>query len=159
MSFSCYQHKDKAQNLGAQLVKSVASKTSDVAGDGTTTATVLTQAIAREGNKAVAAGFNPMDVKRGIDTAVAVVIEEIKKASKKISSQEEIAQVGTISSESQHNIHPQFQALPPEGVIRITLNLIAPPYLTSTGSLSFVFADFLPMTSFSGACEEDISYS
>ncbi len=115
--------KDKAQNLGAQLVKSVASKASDVAGDGTTTATVLTQSIAREGNKAVAAGFNPMDVKRGIDLAVAVTIEEIKKASKAISSQEEIAQVGTISANGDKDIGAQIalamEKVGKEGVVTV----------------------------------------
>ena len=95
---------DKYQNAGAQLVKSVASKTADVAGDGTTTATVLTQAIAKEGNKSVAAGMNPMDLKRGIDAAVEAVIEEIKKSSKNISSQDEIAQVGTISANGDKEI-------------------------------------------------------
>jgi chaperonin GroEL len=115
--------KDKAQNLGAQLVKSVASKTSDVAGDGTTTATVLTQAIAREGNKAVAAGLNPMDIKRGIDSAVNSIVEEIKKSSKKISSQEEIAQVGTISSNGDKEIGEKIavamEKVGKEGVITV----------------------------------------
>lgn len=115
--------KDKAQNLGAQLVKSVASKTADIAGDGTTTATVLTQAIAREGNKAVAAGFNPMDLKRGVDMAVNAVVEEIKKASKKISSQEEIAQVGTISSNGDAEIGGRIaeamEKVGKEGVITV----------------------------------------
>ena len=114
---------DKEQNLGAQLVKSVASKTADVAGDGTTTATVLTQAIAREGNKAVAAGFNPMDLKRGIDIAISAVIAEIQKSSKKISSQEEIAQVGTISSNGDKEIGEQIAAamkkVGKEGVITV----------------------------------------
>ncbi|MEE8122863.1 MAG: TCP-1/cpn60 chaperonin family protein, partial [Alphaproteobacteria bacterium] len=73
--------KDKFENMGAQMVREVASKTSDIAGDGTTTATVLAQAIVREGNKAVAAGMNPMDLKRGIDMAVAAVVEELKKRS------------------------------------------------------------------------------
>ncbi|MEY3106005.1 MAG: chaperonin GroEL, partial [Pseudomonadota bacterium] len=80
---------DKKQNVGAQLIKSVASKTNDTAGDGTTTATVIAQALAVEGNKYVAAGANPMDLKRGIDLAVSVVSEEIKKRSKKINSQQE----------------------------------------------------------------------
>lgn len=115
--------KDKAQNLGAQLVKSVASKTSDVAGDGTTTATVLTQAIAREGNRSVAAGLNPMDIKRGIDSAVNLIVEEIKKASKKISSQEEIAQVGTISSNGDKEIGEKIavamEKVGKEGVITV----------------------------------------
>src|SRR3982074_2623578 len=89
---------DKFENMGAQMVREVASKTSDIAGDGTTTATVLAQAIVREGAKAVAAGLNPMDLKRGIDLAVASVVQDIKSRSKKISTSEEIAQVGTISA-------------------------------------------------------------
>src|ERR1700726_2197077 len=89
---------DKFENMGAQMVREVASKTNDLAGDGTTTATVLAQAIVREGAKAVAAGMNPMDLKRGIDKAVAAVVEEIRKNSRKVTSNEEIAQVGTISS-------------------------------------------------------------
>ncbi|MGH8280007.1 MAG: chaperonin GroEL [Gammaproteobacteria bacterium] len=90
--------KDKLENMGAQMVKEVASKTSDSAGDGTTTATVLAQAIMREGLKAVAAGMNPMDLKRGIDKAVAVVTDELKKISKPSSDTKSIAQVGTISA-------------------------------------------------------------
>src|ERR671936_2472713 len=86
--------KDKFENMGAQMVKEVASKTSDVAGDGTTTATVLAQAIVREGMKFVAAGMNPMDLKRGIDKAVTAVVEELKKISKPCSTSKEIAQVG-----------------------------------------------------------------
>ena len=89
---------DRFENLGAQLIREVASKTNDKAGDGTTTATVLAQAIVVEGLKSVAAGMNPMDLKRGIDTAVAKVIEEIKATSKKVSANSEIAQVGTISA-------------------------------------------------------------
>jgi chaperonin GroEL len=89
---------DKFENMGAQMVKEVASKTADEAGDGTTTATVLAQAIVREGAKAVAAGMNPMDLKRGIDLAVGSVVEAIGKASKKVSTSAEIAQVGTISA-------------------------------------------------------------
>ena len=90
--------KDPFQNMGAQMVKEVASKTNDVAGDGTTTATILAQAIVCEGTKAVAAGLNPMDLKRGIDIAVSTVIESIKKDAKPVSSQEKIAQVATISA-------------------------------------------------------------
>jgi chaperonin GroEL len=89
---------DKFENMGAQMVREVASKTNDLAGDGTTTGTVLAQAIVREGAKAVAAGMNPMDLKRGIDLAVAAVVEDIKSRSKKVSTNDEIAQVGTISA-------------------------------------------------------------
>ena len=89
---------DKFENMGAQMVREVASKTSDVAGDGTTTATVLAQAIVKEGLKSVAAGANPMDLKRGIDLAVAAVVAELKKNAKKVTSNDEIAQVGTISA-------------------------------------------------------------
>jgi len=96
--------KDKFENMGAQMVKEVASKTSDVAGDGTTTATVLAQAIVREGMKFVASGMNPMDLKRGIDKAVGAVVEELKKISKPCSSSKEIAQVGSISANSDADI-------------------------------------------------------
>jgi len=96
--------KDKFENMGAQMVKEVANKTNDLAGDGTTTATVLAQAIVREGCKSVAAGMNPMDLKRGIDKAVEVVTEELKKMSKKVKSNEEIAQVGTISANGEREI-------------------------------------------------------
>ncbi len=89
---------DKFQNLGAQMVKEVASKTSDVAGDGTTTATVLAQAIFREGARMVAAGHNPMELKRGIEKGVEKVIESLKKMSKATKGQKDIAQVGTISA-------------------------------------------------------------
>ena len=89
---------DKFQNMGAQMIREVASKTADIAGDGTTTATVLAQAIVREGAKSVAAGMNPMDLKRGIDTAVEAVVKDIQSKSKKISKKEEIAQVATISA-------------------------------------------------------------
>src|SRR5438128_7132849 len=89
--------KDKFENMGAQMVKEVASNTSDEAGDGTTTATVLAQAIVREGLKAVAAGANPMDLKRGIDQAVNTAVEELQKLSKPCKAQKAIAQVGTIS--------------------------------------------------------------
>src|SRR5499433_1487853 len=95
---------DKFENMGAQMVREVASKTNDQAGDGTTTATVLAQAIVREGVKAVAAGMNPMDLKRGIDTAVEAIVEDVKKRSKKVSTSEEIAQVGTISANGDRTI-------------------------------------------------------
>ena len=95
---------DKFENMGAQMVREVASKTSDTAGDGTTTATLLAHAIVREGAKAVAAGANPMDLKRGIDLAVHEVVEELKKKSKKVTSSDEIAQVGTISANGDQTI-------------------------------------------------------
>ncbi|GAB6049615.1 chaperonin GroEL [Hydrogenophilus islandicus] len=96
--------KDKFENMGAQMVKEVASKTADVAGDGTTTATVLAQAIVREGMKYVAAGMNPMDLKRGIDKAVTAIVEELKAISKPCSTTKEIAQVGTISANADTSI-------------------------------------------------------
>src|SRR6202167_5274495 len=96
--------KDKFENMGAQMVKEVASNTSDEAGDGTTTATVLAQAIIREGLKAVASGRNPMDIKRGIDKAVLVTTEELKKLSKPFKDSKAIAQVGTISAIADESI-------------------------------------------------------
>src|SRR3984893_7084468 len=95
---------DKFENMGAQMLREVAQKTNDTAGDGTTTATVLAQAIVREGVKAVAAGLNPMDLKRGIDIAVAAVVEDVKKRSKKVSTNDEIAQVGTIAGNGERGI-------------------------------------------------------
>ena len=114
---------DKFENMGAQMVREVASKTSDLAGDGTTTATVLAQAIVREGVKAVAAGMNPMDLKRGIDMAVEAVVEDIKKRSKKVSTNDEIAQVGTISANGDREIGEMIakamQKVGNEGVITV----------------------------------------
>ena len=95
---------DRFENMGAQMVREVASRTSDMAGDGTTTATVLAQAIVREGVKAVAAGMNPMDLKRGIDMAVEAVVARLEKISKKVSTNAEIAQVGTISANNDREI-------------------------------------------------------
>src|SRR6266702_4202564 len=95
---------DKFENMGAQMVREVASKTNDTAGDGTTTATVLAQAIVREGAKAVAAGMNPMDLKRGIEIAVEAVVADLKRRSKKVKSNEEIGQVGTISANGDKTI-------------------------------------------------------
>src|SRR4026208_298031 len=95
---------DKFENMGAQMLREVASKTSDIAGDGTTTATVLAQAIVKEGAKSIAAGANPMDVKRGIDLAVNAVIAELKAKSKKITSNDEVAQVGTVSANGDNEI-------------------------------------------------------
>jgi chaperonin GroEL len=115
--------KDKLENMGAQMVKEVASKTSDVAGDGTTTATVLAQAILREGMKAVAAGMNPMDLKRGIDKAVHAAVEELKKQSKPCDDNKAIAQVGTISANSDEAIGniiaEAMQKVGKEGVITV----------------------------------------
>ncbi len=96
--------KDKFENMGAQMIREVASKTNDIAGDGTTTATVLAQSIVREGMKSVAAGMNPMDLKRGIDLAVSKVVDNISKRSKKIAGSSEIAQVGTISANGEEDI-------------------------------------------------------
>jgi chaperonin GroEL len=114
---------NKFQNMGAQMLREVASKTNDVAGDGTTTATVLAQAILREGSKAVAAGLNPMDLKRGIDKAVTAAVAEIKKKSKAISSQDEIAQVGTISANGDRQIGEKIadamKKVGKEGVITV----------------------------------------
>ena len=95
---------DKFENMGAQMVREVASKTNDIAGDGTTTATVLAQSIVREGAKAVAAGMNPMDLKRGIDLAVEAVVADLKKRAKKIKTSQEVAQVGTISANGEREI-------------------------------------------------------
>ncbi len=114
---------DKLENMGAQMVKEVSSQTSDVAGDGTTTATVLAQAMVREGLKAVAAGMNPMDLKRGIDRAVGAAVEELKKISRPCSDDKEIAQVGTISANSDNDIGniiaEAMQKVGKEGVITV----------------------------------------
>jgi chaperonin GroEL len=114
---------DKFENMGAQMVREVASKTSDVAGDGTTTATVLAQAIFREGSKLVAAGHNPMDLKRGIDKAVAAVVDELKKLSKSTRDSEEIAQVGTVSANGDETIGKMLaeamEKVGKEGVITV----------------------------------------
>jgi chaperonin GroEL len=114
---------DKFENMGAQMVREVASKTSTVAGDGTTTATVLAQAIVREGAKAVAAGMNPMDLKRGIDTAVAEAIKDIQARAKKVASSEEIAQIGTISANGDAEVGRMLaeamQKVGNEGVITV----------------------------------------
>ncbi|HWA43313.1 MAG TPA: chaperonin GroEL [Hypericibacter adhaerens] len=114
---------DKFENMGAQMVREVASKTNDMAGDGTTTATVLAQAIVREGVRAVAAGMNPMDLKRGIDLAVEAVVEDVQKRSKKVSTSDEIAQVGTISANGEREIGDMIakamQKVGNEGVITV----------------------------------------
>ncbi len=114
---------DKFENMGAQMVREVASKTSDIAGDGTTTATVLAQAIVREGAKAVAAGMNPMDLKRGIDRAVTAVVDELKKRSKKITTPAETAQVGAVAANGETEIGKMIseamQKVGNEGVITV----------------------------------------
>ena len=114
---------DKFENMGAQMVREVAQKTNDMAGDGTTTATVLAQAIVREGAKSVAAGMNPMDLKRGIDLAVAAVVKDIEKRAKKVGSSAEVAQVGTISSNGDSKIGKMIaeamQKVGNEGVITV----------------------------------------
>src|SRR6184192_783784 len=114
---------DKFENMGAQMVREAASKTSTVAGDGTTTATILAHAMVREGVKAVAAGMNPMDLKRGVDMAVDAVVKDIQKRSKKISTNDEIAQVGTISANGDSEIGRMLaEAMKPvgnEGVITV----------------------------------------
>src|SRR6202522_3411858 len=114
---------DKFENMGAQMVREVAQKTNDLAGDGTTTATVLAQSIIREGAKSVAAGMNPMDLKRGIDIAVAAVVKDIEKRSKKVESSAEVAQVGTISSNGDSKIGKMIaqamQKVGNEGVITV----------------------------------------
>jgi len=137
---------DKFENMGAQMVKEVASKTSDVAGDGTTTATVLAQAIYREGIKLVTAGHNPMELKRGIDKAVEKIIENLKKQSKPIKDQKEIAQVGSISANNDSTIGDiiaeAMDKVGKEGVITVeesktmetTLNVVEAWSLTAATS-------------------------
>ncbi|MDP6412219.1 MAG: chaperonin GroEL, partial [Arenicellales bacterium] len=115
--------KDKFENMGAQMVKEVASKTSDVAGDGTTTATVLAQSMLREGLKAVAAGMNPMDLKRGIDKAVIATVDALQSLSKPCADHKEIAQVGTVSANSDDSvgsiIAESMEKVGKEGVITV----------------------------------------
>ena len=117
---------DKFENMGAQMVKEVASRTNDEAGDGTTTATVLAQAIVREGLKSVAAGMNPMDLKRGIDLATSKIVSEIKSASRVVKDSDEVAQVGTISANGEAEIGQQIadamQKVGNEGVITVEEN-------------------------------------
>src|SRR3982074_3814137 len=114
---------DKFENMGAQMVKEVASKTSDVAGDGTTTATVVAQAIVKEGLKPVAPGANPMDLKRGVDLAVEAVVHELKSKSKKVTNNDEIAQVGTVSANGDDEVGKMIaeamEKVGKEGVITV----------------------------------------
>ena len=117
---------DKFENMGAQMVREVASKTNDVAGDGTTTATLLTQAIVREGTKAVAAGMNPMDLRRGVDAAVDAVVRDLSRRSRKINTDDEIEQVGTISANGDNTVGEMIasamKAVGKEGVITVEEN-------------------------------------
>ena len=123
--------KDKFENMGAQMVKEVASKTSDTAGDGTTTATILAQTIIEEGLKAVAAGMNPMDLKRGIDAGAKAIVEELKKKSKKINSNDEVKQVGTISAngdiEVGEHLAQAMEKVGNEGVITVSYTHLTLP--------------------------------
>ncbi len=132
---------DKFENMGAQLVREVASKTNDLAGDGTTTAVVLAQAIAREGGKAVAAGVNPMDLKRGVDKAVVALVAELEKRSKKISTPAETAQVGTISANGEADIgrmiSEAMQKVGKEGVITVEEAKIAQTELDVVEGMQF----------------------
>ena len=140
---------DKFENMGAQMVREVASKTSDIAGDGTTTATVLAAAIVKEGAKSVAAGMNPMDLKRGIDLAVEAIVEDLKRNSKKVTSNEEIAQVGTISANGDAEIGrflaEAMKKVGNEGVITVEeaspLAEMVPTWAIS--SLEVTFLEFL----------------
>src|ERR1700678_3203198 len=132
---------DKFENMGAQMVREVASKTNDDAGDGTTTATVLAQAIYREGAKIVAAGHNPMELKRGIDKAVTAVVEELKKMSKPIKDQKEVAQVGTISANNDPEIGKiiaeAMEKVGKEGVITVEESKIAETTLDVVEGMQF----------------------
>src|SRR5580698_3262471 len=110
---------DKFENMGAQMVREVASKTNDLAGDGTTTATVLAASIMKEGLKLVAAGMNPMDLKRGIDIAVTAVVKDIERRAKKVQSSDEIAQIGTIAANGDKMISDAMKKVGNEGVITV----------------------------------------
>ena len=126
------EFKDRFENVGANLVKQVASATNDIAGDGTTTATVLTRAIIKEGLKSVAAGMNPMDLRRGIQKAVDSVVDNLKSRAKMISTTEEIAQVGTISANGEAEIGNliarAMEKIGKEGVITVAVSAIPPAY-------------------------------
>src|SRR5213594_3449188 len=115
--------KDKFENMGAQMVREVASKTNDIAGDGTTTATVLAQAIVREGMNSVAAGMNPMDLKRGIDIAVHAVVKDLEKRAKPVAASSEVAQVGTLAANGDTKVGKMIaeamQKVGNEGVIKV----------------------------------------
>ena len=142
---------DKFENMGAQMLKEVASKTSDIAGDGTTTATVLAQAIIREGSKSVAAGSNPMDLKRGVDLAVEAIVAELKAKAKKVTSNEEIAQVGTISANGDKEIGKiiaeAMKKVGNEGVITVEEAKSWRPSSTSSRACSSTAATSRPTSS------------
>ncbi len=142
---------DKFENLGAQLIREVASKQNDIAGDGTTTATILASAIVREGTRAVAAGLNPMDLKRGIDLAVEAVVNDLKANTKKVTSNDEIAQVGTISANGDTSIGQiiatAMQKVGNEGVITVEEAKTAKPNSTSSRACSSTAAISRPISS------------
>src|SRR5271169_5938883 len=130
--------KDPLENMGAQMVREVASKTSDVAGDGTTTATILAQAIYREGVKSVAAGANPMALKRGIEKAVAAVVEEVKKMSVKVAHDEKIAQVGTITVEESRTMSTELETV--EGM-QFDRGYLSPYFISDPERMECVLED------------------
>src|SRR6202453_1122956 len=142
---------DKFENMGAQMVREVASKTNDDAGDGTTTATVLAQAIYREGAKIVAAGHNPMELKRGIDKAVDKIVEELKTISEKVSGKKEIAQVGTISANNDKQIGEMIaeamEKVGSEGVITVEESKTAETTLDVVEGMQFDRGYFSPSCS------------
>ena len=142
---------DKFENMGAQLVRDVASKTNDLAGDGTTTATVLAASIMKEGLKLVAAGMNPMDLKRGIDIAVAAVVKDIEKRARKVASSEEIAQIGTIASNGDKSIGDMIakamKKVGNEGVITVEEAKTPRPSSTSSRACSSTAAISRPTSS------------
>ena len=142
---------DKFENMGAQMVREVASKTNDLAGDGTTTATVLAASIMKEGLKLVAAGMNPMDLKRGIDIAVTAVVKDIEKRAKKVQSSEEIAQIGTIAANGDKSIGDMIakamKKVGNEGVITVEEAKTPRPNSTSSRACSSTAAISRPISS------------
>jgi chaperonin GroEL len=142
---------DKFENMGAQMVREVASKTSDKAGDGTTTATILAHSIVREGAKAVAAGMNPMDLKRGVDLAVAAIVEDLNKNARKVTKNDEIAQVGTISANGDAEIGrflaEAMQKVGNEGVITVEEASRSRPSSRSSRACSSTAATSRPTSS------------
>ena len=141
---------DKFENMGAQMVREVASKTNDMAGDGTTTATVLAASIMKEGLKLVAAGMNPMDLKRGIDIAVTAVVKDIERRAKKVQSSEEIAQIATIASNGDKSVGEMIaeamKKVGNEGVITVEEAKTAEPSSTSSRACSSIAAIFRPIS-------------